>query len=145
MKNCNFCIHENKVFDLDGFEIVPDEDNIVCVILNGMERRFKIDKMIFWLKESGYKSLFKKPKSLPKPKPEKKKIIQRFSKPDKNYGFQKRKIHCSNGRIYDSLYQASQEIGIDRSSICQVLNNKNKRKSVAGLTFKYADNEYITN
>lgn len=68
MKNCNFCIHEDKVFDLTGYEILPDEDGIVTVFLNGMERRFKTDKMIVWLKESGYKSLFREPK-IPKPKP----------------------------------------------------------------------------
>jgi len=142
MKHCNFCIYENKVFDLNGFEILPDEDNVVCVFLNGMERRFKIDKMIVWLKESGYHNLFRKPKAIPKPK----KIISfkiKRSCPERNYGFIRRQISCSNGRIYDSLYQASQEIGIDRSSICQVLNNKNKRKSVAGLTFKYTENEHI--
>lgn len=142
MKNYNFCVYENKVFDLNGFEILPDEDNVVCVFLNGMERRFKIDKMIVWLKESGYHNLFRKPKALPKPK---KTIITRITKPEKDYGFRRRKIFCSNGRSYESLYEASKEIGIDRSSICQVLNNKNKRKTVAGLTFKYAENEYITN
>ena len=144
MKNCNFCIYENKIFDLNGYEILPDEENIVAVFFNGMERKFKIDKMIVWLKESGYHNLFKKPKQLPKPKVIKQFKIKR-SCPERNYGFIRRQISCSNGRIYESLYQASQEIGIDRSSICQVLNNKNKRKSVAGLTFKYAENEHITN
>jgi hypothetical protein len=144
MKNCNFCVHENKVFDLNGFEILPDEENIVTVFFNGMERKFKVDKMIIWLKESGYNNLFKKPKSIPKPK-ENKIRGARFTKPERNYGFQRRKIICSNGRSYESLYEASKEIGIDRSSICQVLNNKNKRKTVAGLTFKYANNEHITN
>ena len=144
IKNYNFCIYQNKVFDLEGYEILPNEDNVVTVFLNGMERRFKIDKMIVWLKESGYKSIFKKPKTLPKPK-----VINQFkikrSCPERNYGFIRRQISCSNGRIYESLYEASKEIGIDRSSICQVLNNKNKRKTVAGLTFKYADNEHIAN
>lgn len=139
MKNCNFCIHENKVFDLDGYEILPDEDNIVTVFFNGMERKFKVDKMILWLKESGYKNLFKKPKALPKPKKEKKVVLKRVVKPERNYGFQRRRIFCSNGQSYESLYEASQEIGIDRSSIWQVMNNFNNRKSVAGLTFKYAD------
>ena len=143
MKKCNFCIHENKVFDLNGFEMLPDEDNVVTVFFNGMERKFKIDKMIAWLKESGYNNLFKKPKALPKPIKEKKVVLKRIVKPEKDYGFQRRKIFCSNGRSYESLYEASKEIGIDRSSICQVLNNKNKRKTVAGLTFKYAENEYI--
>ena len=72
MTSCNFCIYENKIFDLNGYEILPDEDNIVTVWLNGMERRFKPDKMIVWLKDSGYKSLFRKPKELQKikePKP----------------------------------------------------------------------------
>lgn len=150
MKNCNFCIHENKVFDLNGFEILPDEDNIVTVFFNGMERKFKVDKMIVWLKESGYKNIFKKPKTPIKQKVKKEIMYKKTTSLIKrtkggDYGFQRRRIFCSNGRSYESLYEASKEIGIDRSSICQVLNNKNKRKSVAGLTFKYAENEHITN
>ena len=31
MSSCNFCIYENKVFDLNGYEILPDEENIVAV------------------------------------------------------------------------------------------------------------------
>lgn len=142
MNLCNFCIHENKVFDLNGHEILPDEENVVSVFLNGMDRRFKVDKMIIWLKESGYHKLFRKPKPLPKEKAiiliPKKNNSRKKNTQGGEYGFPKRKIFCSNGRSYDSIYQASKEIGIDRSSICQTLNNKNKRKSVAGLTFKYA-------
>lgn len=192
MKNCNFCIHENKVFDLNGYEILPDEDGIVCVFLNGMERRFKIDKMIVWLKESGYKSLFRKPKELPKikePKPiieknvkVKKERILKVKKPPRvkkqpnlcecgsvmfgkvscqkcrtankkpqykkvefdkrkvkgkqnDYGYQKRKIECSNGNAYNSLYEASNDTGVTRSQIWHVCNGK--WKHTHGLIFQY--------
>jgi hypothetical protein len=197
MKNFNFCIYENKIFDLNGYEMLPDENNIVTVFFNGMERRFIADKMIVFCKESGYKNLFKKPKQLPKIKEPKltKEILVKVKVVKKakekivkvkvvknktcacgskmtgktkcrkcylencnltpkraynkkgygthggNYGFPKRQIECSNGRVYESLYQASKEIGINRASIFQVLNDKNNRKTVAGLTFKYIKNE----
>ena len=174
MKNCNFCIYENKVFDLNGYEMLPDEDNIVTVFLNGMERRFKIDKMIVWLKESGYKSLFKKPKELPKikePKPIKEKIVKvktvkvprikkekpikvpkvkkepkpqykkvEFDKRKNNkaggdYGYPRRKVECSNGKTYNSLYEAGAELGVTRSQIWHVCTGK--WKHTHGLTFQY--------
>lgn len=98
MKNCNFCIHENKVYDLNGYEMLPDKDGVISVILNGMERRFKIDKMINWLKDSGYKALFREPKEIkiivpkeviakvvkiPKPKKPQKVKVTRIKKPPK--------------------------------------------------------------
>ena len=171
MSSYNFCIYENKIFDLNGYEILPDEDNIVTVSLNGMERRFKIDKMIFWLKESGYKSLFRKPKELPKvkePKLIKKKVIKikivkvprvkkeklikipkvkKEKKPqykkvefDKRKlgnenGYPKRKIECSNGKTYNSLYEAGTELGVTRSQIWHVCTGK--WKHTHGLFFQY--------
>lgn len=177
MKNCNFCIHENKVFDLDGYEILPDEDNIVCVFLNGMERRFKIDKMIVWLKDSGYHKLFREPKipkpikvfvpkeikekngkvvkvKIPKPKKEKHIKLPRVKKEPKkqyvkvefdkrkikgkenNHGYPKRKVSCSNGKEYNSLYEAGKELNLTRSQIWHVCTGK--WKHTHGLTFKYA-------
>lgn len=170
MKNCNFCIYENKVFDLNGYEILPDEDNIVAVFLNGMERRFKIDKMIVWLKESGYHKLFREPKQLPKikelkpikvkkekvlavkiPKVKKEKPIkiQRVKKEPKIYqkvefdkrkisndnGYPKRKVSCSNGKNYNSLYEAGKELGLTRSQIWHVCTGK--WKHTHGLIFNY--------
>lgn len=174
MSSCNFCIYENKVFDLNGYEILPDEDNIVTVFLNGMERRFKIDKMIVWLKESGYNKLFRKPKDIPKPKivksprekivkvkkerivkvkivkepkPKKEKPIKvkKESKPPYqkkgygvhggNFGYPKRKIICSNGNVYDSLYEASKTLGLSRGSVYHVCTGKYKHTK--GLTFNY--------
>lgn len=176
----NFCIHENKVFDLDGYEILPDEDNVVTIVFNGLERRFKIDKMIVWLKESGYHKLFRAPK-IPKlikgsilkdPKPIKEKLdkvpkvkiprvkkekptkIPRVKKePKKQYvkvefdkrkikgkennnGYPKRKVICSNGKEYNSLYEAGKELGLTRSQIWHVCTGKWKHSH--GLTFKYA-------
>lgn len=193
MKNCNFCIHENKIFDLEGYEISPDEDNIVCVVLNGMERRFKVDKMIVWLKDSGYHKLFREPKktklievSVPKePKPIKEKTVKvKKIKKDKPHprvkkqpifcecgsvmfgkikcqkcrtknkktqyvkvdvdkrtlgndnGYSKRKVSCSNGKEYNSLYEAGLELGLTRSQIWHVCTGK--WKHTHGLTFKYA-------
>lgn len=174
MSSCNFCIYENKVFDLNGYEILPDEDNIVTVFLNGMERRFKIDKMIVWLKESGYKSLFRKPKELPKikePKPIKEKIVKvklvkvpklKKEKPIKipkvkkepkpqykkvefdkrtikgrknDGGYPKRKIECSNGKKYNSLYEAANDTKTTRSQIWHVCNGK--WSHTKGLFFQY--------
>jgi len=179
-KPCNFCIHENKVFDLDGYEILPDEDNVVTVFLNGMKRRFKIDKMIVWLKDSGYHKLFREPKipktikvSVPKepkrikektvkvakvkiPKPKKEKLIKlpRVKKEPKkqyvkvefdkrkikgkenNYGYPKRKVICSNGKEYKSLYEAGEKLGLTRSQVWHVCTGK--WKHTKGLTFKYA-------
>lgn len=201
-KSCNFCVHENKVFDLDGYEILPDEDNIVCVFLNGMERRFKIDKMIVWLKESGYSKLFREPKQVkvivkkePKePKPIKEKTVKvakvKITKPKKeksikiprqkkeptlckcgsvmfgkvscqkcrtankqpqykkvefdkrkikgrenNHGYPKRKVSCSNGKEYKSLYEAGEELNLTRSQIWHVCTGKWKHTN--GLIFKY--------
>lgn len=171
MSSCNFCIYENKIFDLNGYEILPDENNIVSVFLNGMERRFKVDKMIVWLKESGYNTLFRKPKQLPKPKfqsqkskncqnskakkvkivkipkPKKEKPIKvkKESKPPYqkkgygvhggNFGYPKRKIICSNGNVYDSLYEASKTLGLSRGSVYHVCTGKYKHTK--GLTFNY--------
>lgn len=192
MKNCNFCIYEDKIFDLNGYEILPDEDNIVTVFLNGMERRFKPDKMIVWLREAGYKNLFRKPKELPKikeTKPIKEKVVKvkkvkvpRVKKPPKlckcgatmtstttcrkcyleskpkqkqvykkvefdkrtikgrttnggDYGYSKRKVICSNGKTYDSMYRAAAELGITRSQIWHVCNGKWKHTN--NLKFSY--------
>lgn len=189
MKNCNFCIYEDKIFELNGYEILPDEDNIVTVWLNGMERRFKPDKMIVWLKESGYKNLFRKPKELPKikePKPiiikVKKAKVPRIKKPPKlckcgvimtstttcrkcyleskpkqkqvykkvefdkrtikgrttnggDYGYPKKKVQCSNGKIYNSLYEAGKDTGTTSSQIWHVCNGK--WKHTKNLTFNY--------
>ena len=192
MKNCNFCIHEDKVYDLNGYEMLPDEDGVIAVYLNGMERRFKIDKMIAWLKESGYKSLFREPKipkpivvkeklvKIPKPKKPQKVKVPRIKKPPKickcgatmtgtttcrkcyleahpkqykqyykkvefdkrtikgkpnDNGFVKRKIECSNGKKYNSLYEAGKDTGTTSSQIWHVCNGK--WKHTHNLTFKY--------
>jgi hypothetical protein len=165
MKNCNFCIHENKVFDLNGYEMLPDEDGVIAVFLNGLERRFKIDKMIVWLKESGYNSLFRKPKELPKikePKPIKEKIVKvklvkepkpKKEKPIKTPKVKKkpkpqyvkvefdkrtlrgRKIECSNGKIYNSIIEAQKELSLTRSQIWHVCTGKWKHTN--NLIFKY--------
>lgn len=176
MSSYNFCIYENKVFDLNGYEILPDEDNIVTVFLNGMERRFKIDKMIVWLKESGYKNLFRKPKQLPKikdPKPIKEKFVKvkvpkikvprvkkekpikvqkvkkepkpqykkvEFDKRKNNkaggdYGYPRRKVECSNGKTYNSLYEAANDTLTTRSQIWHVCNGK--WLHTKGLFFQY--------
>lgn len=165
MSSCNFCIYENKVYDLNGYEILPDEDGIISVFLNGLERRFKIDKMIVWLKDSGYKSLFRKPKELPKikePKPIKEKIVKvkvvKVPKPKKEkpikvpkvkkepkIKYQKvefdkrttkgRKIECSNGKTYNSIIEAQKELELTRSQIWHVLTNK--WKHTHNLTFRY--------
>jgi hypothetical protein len=192
MKNHNFCIYENKVFDLNGYEILPDENNIVTVFFNGMERRFIIDKMIAFLKDSGYHKLFRKPKELPKikePKPIKEKVktvkVPRVKKPPNlckcgvkmtsnttcrkcyleaipkkkkfykkvefdmrtikgrktnggDYGFPRRKINCSNGKTYNSLYEAAKDTGTTSSQIWHVCNGK--WKHTKNLNFKYEDN-----
>ena len=171
MKSCSFCIYQNKVYDLNGYEIMPDEDGIVTVFLNGMERKFKIDKMIVWLKESGYKSLFRKPKKIPKikePKPIVEKVVKvkivkapklKKEKPIKvpnikkepklqyqkvefdkrklgnENGYPKRKIECSNGKQYNSLYEAAKDNETTRSQIWHVCNGK--WEHTGGLTFKY--------
>lgn len=189
MSSCNFCIHENKIFDLNGYEILPDEDNIVTVFFNGLERRFKPDKMIVWLKESGYHKLFRKPKELPKikkPKPTIEKITSvKKEKPPKKIrvkkepnlckcgsvmfgkvscqkcrtknkkpqykkvefdkrkikgrkndnGYPKRKVICSNGKEYNSLYEAGEELGLTRSQIWHVCTGK--WKHTHGLIFNY--------
>lgn len=163
----NFCIYENRIFDLIGNEILPDSDGVVSVFMNGKERRFIREKMIDWLKKSGYKRIFKKPKKLPKEKPIKilkikekllpiKKIKVKILKPQKklkikkepfvyqkkgygrhggSYGFTKRAIICGNGKKYDSAYQASKELLLNRASIFQVCNGKYKHTK--GFTFKY--------
>lgn len=174
MSSCNFCIYENKVFDLNGYEILPDEEGVIAVFLNGLERRFKIDKMIVWLKDSGYNNLFRKPKELPKvkePKPIKEKVVKvklvKLPKPKKekpikipkvkkepkpqykkvefdkrtikgkanDNGFPKRKVVCSNGKTYNSLYQAGAELGVTRSQIWHVCTGK--WKHTHGLVFHY--------
>jgi hypothetical protein len=177
MKGCNFCIYENKIFDLQGYEIKPDEDNIVKVIFNGLERRFIADKMINFLKENGYNSLFKKPKKIAIPKetkPIKEKIVkaQKIVKAPKvkvakvakhpkvkvakvpkekkpqykkvefdkrklgnDNGYTKKKVICSNGIVYNSLYEAQKELNINRTGIfncCQGIYKQTK-----GYSFKY--------
>ena len=171
-KSCNFCIHENRVFDLEGHEILPDEDGIICVFLNGMERRFKVDKMIIWLKDSGYNKLFRQPKipkpvkvsvpevlkpiKIPKPKKEpslcecgsimfgKSKCQKCRTKNKKTYvkvevkdskGYPKRKVSCSNGKEYSSLYDAGKKLNLTRSQIWHVCTGK--WKHTHGLVFKY--------
>lgn len=182
MKGFNFCIYENKVFDLNGHEISPDEDGVITIEMNGLERRFKKEKMIDWLQDSNYKSLFREPKKLPEIKVEKIKVAKlpkekvvkikkerfvkvkilkvkppkivkqkviREKKPPKKYekvlfdkrklgnkyGFTKRQITCSNGKKYNSIYQASMDLNIRRASICKVCQGK--WKHTHGLIFNY--------
>ena len=55
-----------------------------------------------------------------------------------NNGFTKRPIICSNGKIYESMTAAQNELGITKSTIWNICNKKwNKSK---GLNFKYAEN-----
>jgi hypothetical protein len=177
MKGCNFCIYENKVFDLHGHEIIPDEDNIVKVIFNGAERRFIAEKMINFLKEGGYNSLFKKPKKIaipkePKPKEpkpikvkvvkvpkvkvakvQKKQIVKVVKEKKPQYkkvefdkrklgndnGFVKKKVICSNGIVYNSLYEAQKELNINRTGIFNCCNGIYKKTK--GFSFKYFENK----
>jgi hypothetical protein len=176
MKGFNFCVYENKIFDLQGHEIIPDEDNIVKVIFNGLERRFIAEKMINFLKDGGYNSLFKKPKKIliPKePKPIKEKIVKapkivkikkvkkkpivkvvkvpKEKKPtykkvdfDKrklgnDNGYTKKKVLCSNGQVYNSLYEASKLLKINRTGIFHCCQGRYKQTK--GFSFKYFENK----
>lgn len=46
-----------------------------------------------------------------------------------------------SGKIYEfnSMYEAEKEIGVQRSSISQILNEKHPRKKSKGYTFKYSE------
>lgn len=50
-----------------------------------------------------------------------------------------RAVRLSDGSMqeFDSLYQAETEIGVSRSSICQILSKNHKRKQSKGYTFEY--------
>jgi hypothetical protein len=185
MGGCNFCIYENKIFDLHGHEIIPDEDNIVKVIFNGLERRFIAEKMINFLKEGGYNSLFKKPKKIaipkePKPKEpkpikvkivkapkekilkapkvkvakvQKKQIVKVVKEKKPQYkkvefdkrklgndnGFAKKKVLCSNGKVYNSLYEAQKELNINRTGIFNCCQGTYKQTK--GYSFEYLENK----
>lgn len=59
---------------------------------------------------------------------------------EKKYAPKKiRAIKISNMEevIFDSLYQAEKELGIPRSSICQVMSKKHSRKQAKGYLFEY--------
>ena len=77
----------------------------------------------------------------------KEKIYRNLQKGRDNEGFIAKKyaprkiraIKLSDGstREFDSLYQAEKEIGVQRSSIGQILSEKYKRKQSKGYTFEY--------
>ena len=57
----NFYIRENKIYDLENTEIIPDDNGIIKVILYGYERRFKADRFINFLEMNNYTTFFKSP------------------------------------------------------------------------------------
>lgn len=61
MNKSNFYIRENKIYDLDNTEILPDSKGIIKVILHGYERRFKADRFIKFLELNNYTTFFKSP------------------------------------------------------------------------------------
>ena len=50
-------------------------------------------------------------------------------------GFPRKKIQCSNGNVYDSIYQAAKELNLNRSAVCLVCQGK--YKTTKGFTFNY--------
>ena len=77
----------------------------------------------------------------------KEKIYRNLQKGRESEGFNAKKhaprkiraIKLSDGSTqeFDSLYQAEMKIGVSRSSICQILSEKHKRKQSKGYTFEY--------
>jgi hypothetical protein len=155
LSGCNFCIYENKVFDMHGNEIKPDEDNIVSVIFNGVERRFVVDKMINFLKEGGYNSVFREPKKIAIPKEPKTiaKIVKDTKEKKPTYkkvdfdkrklgndnGFPKKKVLCSNGKVYNSLHEASKLLKINKTGIFNCCQGRYKQTK--GYSFVYFENK----
>ena len=50
-------------------------------------------------------------------------------------GFPRKKIQCSNGNVYDSIYQAAKELNLNKSAVCLVCQGK--YKTTKGFTFNY--------
>jgi virulence-associated protein VapD len=71
MNNSNFFIRENKIYNLDSTELLPDENGVIKVILYGYERRFKYDRFINFLEMNNYTKFFKSPLKQKKIKKEK--------------------------------------------------------------------------
>ena len=56
-----------------------------------------------------------------------------------DYGYPRRAVVCTtNGKEYNSLYQAAKELGLSRAYIWNIINGKYRSKN--GVKFKYSDN-----
>jgi hypothetical protein len=148
MNNSNFFIRENKIYNIDSTELLPDENGVIKVILYGYERRFKYDRFINFLEMNNYTKFFKSP--LKQKKIKKEKVVKlkkekpiKIPKIKKEYQkviFDKRKtkgrkIICSNGKVYNSIAEAEIELNLTRTQIWSVCTGR--WKHTKNLIFKY--------
>ncbi len=132
-------LHEGKLVNKSGKLIEPNENGLVEIEIEGKIKRFVPEKLIDYLERKGQvykkpilkrnKTVKKKSKVLPKPKPK---------KGNRGHNRRKRIVVSKDGitEEFKSITEASIVLKICRSKIFSVLNGK--LKTLKGYKIKYA-------
>lgn len=138
----NLYVDELQLLDAEGNEIIPDENGIVTVKINGNPRRFVKDKLLNWITKNGL--------SIPSPKRPRKKSKARKkrkpnSKPARSKKWERLKetvrsgtgiTATKDGKVYGpfvSIAACEKGIGVTKSWIAKCLK---KGKDCKGFKLK---------
>lgn len=130
---------QGQLFDKAGNPILPNENGIITVEIEGTPRRFVYEKLVSFLERNGQVS----EKPILRPLNRRKRAKKGFAKVREkkgNVGHHRRKrIVVDNGvtkQEFESITKASNDLKICRSKIFSVLNGK--LANLKGYKIKYA-------